>query len=75
MLDSQSLVTAAVVATFELEPLMLPGTSRFRPKRELMEALEEYSNLINAMAALFFVSKQLSRVAQKVFCAWRQRTA
>ncbi len=67
ILESEGLITSKVIATFELEPLMQKDCCRFLPKRELMLVLEEYSNLINAMGALFFVSKQLTQVATKVF--------
>lgn len=33
---------------------------QFLPKTQLMEKLEEFDNLINAMGALFYVSKRMT---------------
>ena len=44
----------------------------FLPKAKLMQKLEEYSNLINAMGALSYVSRMMSRVIPCVFNALRE---
>ena len=44
------------------------------PKHELMSKLEEYDNLVNAMSALFFVSRGMQHIIPVVFQAWREHT-
>ena len=39
-----------------------------------MKKLEEYENLINAMSALFYVSRQMSNQIPCVLHAWREYT-
>jgi hypothetical protein len=46
----------------------------FLPKHLLMKKLEEYENLINAMSALFYVSRQMSHQIPCVLHAWREYT-
>jgi len=41
------------------------------PKHQLMNKLEEYNNLVNAMSALFFVSRGMQHTIPVVFQAWR----
>lgn len=44
------------------------------PKHKLMSKLEEYDNLVNAMSALFFVSRGIQHTLPVVFQAWREFT-
>ena len=54
--------TKYICRKFELNDLMSSdgngvGEVRLLPKHLLMSKLEEYNNLVNAMSALFFVSR------------------
>lgn len=44
------------------------------PKHELMTKLEEYDNLVNAMSALFFVSRGMQHIIPVVFQNWKEYT-
>lgn len=50
---------------------MANGTVEFLPKEGLMEKLEEYDTLINAMGALFYVSKRMVSQIPCCFEAWK----
>ena len=53
--------TKQICNKFELNSLMMSGKGdsevKLLPKHKLMSKLEEYDNLVNAMSALFFVSR------------------
>lgn len=73
--DSHALITNRICRSFSLEELMYVGPGGrlgFLPKHKLMRKLEEYSNLINAMGALSFVSRQMTRQVPCVFNALRE---
>ena len=44
---------------------------KFLPKEQLMEKLEEFDNLVNAMGALFYASKRMTTQVPCVFEAWK----
>jgi hypothetical protein len=46
--------------------------NKFLPKHLLMQKLEEYENLMNAMSALTFVSRQITHHIPCVFQALRE---
>jgi len=47
------------------------GDGEFLPKMKLMSKLEEYDNLINAMGALFYVSKRMVNQIPCCLEAWK----
>ena len=44
---------------------------KFLPKEQLMEKLEDFDNLVNAMGALFYASKRMTTQVPCVFEAWK----
>ena len=60
--------TRHICRKFELGDLLVRGSDfQLLPKHELMSKLEEYENLVNAMSALFFVSRGMQHVIPVVF--------
>lgn len=70
------LLNPRIIRTFSLECLVteVDNELEFLPKSQLMAKLEEYDTLINAMGALFYVSKRM--VSQIPCCleAWKAVT-
>ena len=70
-----NLINSRIRKIFSLSCLVKKASDtevEFLPKKQLMVKLEEYDNLINAMGALFYVSKQMVNKVPCAFEAWKE---